>query len=58
MASASLVLVIDAVQLVTYQYGYYSMKDWIKNGAILSVFWIFVTIFSVMFYRFYCFGFY
>lgn len=49
MASASLVLVIDAVQLVTYQYGYYSMKDWIKNGAILSVFWIFVTIFSVMF---------
>ena len=27
LASASLILVIDAVQLVTYQYGYYTMRD-------------------------------
>lgn len=48
LASASLVLVIDAVQLVTYQYGYFSMRDWLKTGVILSVVWIPLTVGSVL----------
>lgn len=49
LASASLVLVIDAVQLVTYQYGYYSMKDWLKVGVTISFIWIPLCVASVLF---------
>ena len=48
LASASLILVIDAVQLVTYQYGYYSMKDWFKSGVIISFLWIPLTVCSIL----------
>lgn len=48
LASASLVLVIDAVQLVTYQYGYFSMRDWLKTGVLLSFVWIPLTVGSVL----------
>ena len=43
------VLVIDAVQLVTYQYGYYSMKDWLKAGVTISFIWIPLCVASVLF---------
>ena len=49
LASASLVLVIDAVQLVTYQYGYYSMRDWLKAGVTISFIWIPLCVASVLF---------
>lgn len=49
MSSASLVLVIDSVQLVTFQYRYYSMLDYLKAGVTLSLFWIPITVASVLF---------
>ena len=49
LASASLVLVIDTVQLVTYQYGYYSMRDWLKAGVTISFIWIPLCVASVLF---------
>ena len=49
LATASFVLVIDAVQLVTYQYGYYSMKDWLKAGVAVSFIWIPLCVLSVLF---------
>lgn len=48
MSSASLVLVIDSVQLVTFQYRYYSMLDYFKASMSLSVFWIAITTLSVL----------
>lgn len=47
LSSASLVLVIDSVQLITFQYRYYSMKDYLKAGLSVSVFWIPVTVIFV-----------
>lgn len=48
MSSASLVLVIDSVQLVTFQHRYYSMLDYLKAGTTLSIFWISITVLSVL----------
>lgn len=48
MSSASLVLVIDSVQLVTFQHRYYSMLDYLKAGTALTVFWVSITVLSVL----------
>ncbi|MEG2172138.1 MAG: SLC13 family permease [Desulfovibrionaceae bacterium] len=49
MSSASLVLVIDSVQLVTFQYRYYSMLDYLKAGMSVAIFWTAITVASVLF---------
>lgn len=42
-ASASLLLPIDPVNLITYQYGYYTMFDWFKVGVFVVIAWVTVT---------------
>lgn len=47
-ASAALLLPIDPVPLITYQYGHYKMFDWFKVGFPVSFIWIAVTALSVL----------
>jgi solute carrier family 13 (sodium-dependent dicarboxylate transporter), member 2/3/5 len=39
-ASCAYLLPLDAVSLLTYSTGYYSMTDMLKPGLVISVFWV------------------
>ncbi len=47
-ASAALLLPIDPVPLITYQYGYYRIFDWFKLGIFVMFIWIIITCITVM----------
>lgn len=47
-ASAALILPIDPVPLITFQYGYYKISDWFKLGSAIAVIWVLVTCTFVM----------
>ncbi len=47
-ASASLLLPIDPVPIITYQYGYYRIFDWFKLGSVVTFIWVIVTCIAVM----------
>lgn len=39
-ASCAFLLPLDAVSLITYSKGYYSMTDMLKPGSVISLFWV------------------
>jgi|TARA_B110000495_G_scaffold199984_1_gene214374 sodium-dependent dicarboxylate transporter 2/3/5 len=48
-ASCAFLLPLDAVALITYSKGYYRMIDMLAPGLVISVFWVIILTFLMMF---------